>query len=310
MSPESLFQSAGSAFSGRFSRVAVLPAALAFGYLLLLVRAGAPGPVHFASAWHSAAGLGVGGALVLLPAVVAVGVVTVPLQLPLVRLLQGYWPARLDPLARRWAGRQLRHRNALTDQPPAGADERELQLAGERGALRRSRFPEEDHLVRPTALGNAIVAAESRAGAVYGFDAPAALLRLEPVLGERVRDALTDRRNALDATVRISVTAALLVPPTLWLLWRSGWWLLLAALLAAVSRLAYTAAVHAAVAYGECLAAAFDLHRFDLLGALHLPLPADPDEERRLNHGLTLLWRQNAGQQVRYAHDPDRPPPP
>jgi hypothetical protein len=39
--------------------------------------------------------------------------------------------------------------------------------------------------------------------------------------------------------------------------------------------LSYRAALAAAAAYCQALEAAFDLHRFDLLTALHLPLPAN-----------------------------------
>ncbi|MGW1913503.1 hypothetical protein ACWCQS_22890 [Streptomyces sp. NPDC002076] len=113
----------------------------------------------------------------------------------------------------------------------------------------------------------------------------------------------------MDAAARLSVTAALCVPATVWLLWRSGWRLLLAVLLALVSRLAYLAAVHAAVGYGQYVEAAFDLHRFDLLGALHLPLPTDREQEQRANESLGMLWRQGLPGRppLRYEHPSGEP---
>ncbi|QKV91257.1 hypothetical protein HUT19_05465 [Streptomyces sp. NA02950] len=54
------------------------------------------------------------------------------------------------------------------------------------------------------------------------------------------------------------------------------------------------------------LAVAFDLHRFDLLTALQLPLPDDRAAERTANAELSRLWRQGAGSPaaMRYAHPP------
>ena len=60
--------------------------------------------------------------------------------------------------------------------------------------------------------------------------------------------------------------------------------------------------MNAAIAYGELLESAIDLHRFDLLQALHLPLPADPEAERTLNAQLSDVLRQDFEMQVQYVH--------
>ncbi|WP_369393729.1 hypothetical protein AB5J72_43905 [Streptomyces sp. CG1] len=317
MNLSALAKPAGPSFSGRFFLVSTLPTTLAGTCLLVLVWAGAPGPVRFGRAWRTAAGLGVGPSLLLLLFVTAVGVITMPLQLPLVRWLEGYWPRRLERLARWCRARQeSRCGNAtrtLTREEALDPEVVEREFA--RGYPQRLRYPvDRPHLFRPTALGNALTAAESRAGRAYGMDAPVFWTRLEPLLSGRIAATVTEQRDAMDAAARLSVTAALCVPPTVWLLWRSGWWLLLAALLAVLSRLAYVAAVHAAVAYGQYVEAAFDLHRFDLLSALHLPLPDDREEEQRSNEDLGGLWRQGLPPRspLRYVHPavPEDPPPP
>jgi hypothetical protein len=56
--------------------------------------------------------------------------------------------------------------------------------------------------------------------------------------------------------------------------------------------LSYRAALSAATAYGQAMEAAFDLHRFDLLNALHLPLPADLISEVQANQQLSRFLRQ------------------
>ncbi|MEO5878160.1 MAG: hypothetical protein ABIS86_18155, partial [Streptosporangiaceae bacterium] len=90
------------------------------------------------------------------------------------------------------------------------------------------------------------------------------------------------------------VTAALLAG--------SGWWLLLALVPFVIGRVAYLGAVQAAVAYGESVRAAFDLHRFDLLTALHLPLPPDAAAERLGNTELCDRWRQGSPTGTVYHH--------
>ena len=55
------------------------------------------------------------------------------------------------------------------------------------GARLRRRFPLPDHLVRPTALGNALSAMEDSAGRDYGLDAVIVWPRLYVVLGGRSR---------------------------------------------------------------------------------------------------------------------------
>jgi hypothetical protein len=71
-----------------------------------------------------------------------------------------------------------------------------------------------------------------------------------------------------------------------------GWWLTVAAGTFALAMLSYWAALSAATAYGQAIEAAFDLHRFDLLNALHLPLPADLIGEVQANQQLSQFLRQ------------------
>ena len=80
-------------------------------------------------------------------------------------------------------------------------------------------------------------------------------------------------------------------------------WLLLALAAAVIARLAYTGTAMAASAYGRTIEAAFDLHRFDLLAALHLPLPADSAAERSANETLSAFVLADARTaDVHYAH--------
>ena len=60
----------------------------------------------------------------------------------------------------------------------------------------------------------------------------------------------------------------------------------------------------AAIDYGESIRTAVDLHRFTLLEALHLPLPATLDEERALNAKLSRFLLQGVPLDATYEHRP------
>ncbi|HEX5406698.1 MAG TPA: hypothetical protein VFX16_30865 [Pseudonocardiaceae bacterium] len=266
----------------------------------------APGPLRVERAWHTAAGLGIAEIVLLALAMTLVAVLVHPLQLALVRLPEGSWPRPFGALARWSRERQVearceleRHDRLIED--GAEPTEAQIQSAGQAGAELRTRLPAEE-LCRPTALGNVLAAMETRAGQAYGFDAVVAWPRLHPVLGERTRAVVDDRRNTLDMAARLSVTMFVTGLAAVGLLAASGWWLLLALIPLTTSWIAYRGAVLAAIAYGESVDTAFDLHRFDLIVALHLPIPTDDTEKRAANTVLCERWRQGITTPTTYRH--------
>jgi hypothetical protein len=291
---------------GRFFLVNYLPVYAAALFLAGLVWAGAPGPLQAASLSKAADGLSVVDVLAAAAAVTLVAVLLHPLQLALVRLLEGRWPRSLRFLAHWSVRRQVAARRRLADRERLPDDavlsERQIQAAGQAGTELRMRFPAES-LCRPTALGNVMAAVEVRAGEPYGYDAVVAWPRLYPVLGERMRAIVDARRDALDVAAALAVVMAVTTVAAVGLLLGSGWWFLLAAVPLALSVVAYRAAIHAALAYGEAVVTAFDLHRFDLTKALHLALPVDTDTERQTNAWLCDWWRQGAPRLIEYEHD-------
>lgn len=180
-----------------------------------------------------------------------------------------------------------------------------MNRIGLAGTQLRKRYPAAD-AVRATAFGNVLAAAEATAGARFGWDAVVAWPRLYPVLGDRMREIVDDRRNTVDFSVRLCAVSLFTGFVSMVLLIASGWWLFLALVPMAIGVVAYRAAVDAAIAYGEALDAAFDLHRFELLTALHLPLPADPLAEQLLARELCESWRQGAGAATPYDHQPPK----
>ena len=243
-------------------------------------------------------------------AVLALALVLQPLQLSLVRLLEGYWGrSGVLRIPADWGcGRHRRRRRRLDQQtriPRLDGQQPSGQQAAAAGMatwkLRRL-YPDNDDHVMPTLLGNVLKAGEDRAGGRYGLDCVVVWPRLYPLLSQPLTAALDDARNQLDLAVRFAATFGLIAAGALVLLAPHGWWaaVVLAALL--LAWLSYRASVNAAIAYGELLESAIDLHRFDLLRALHLPLPADPEAEQTLNAQLSDVLRQDLPMQVQYVH--------
>ena len=292
---------ADASFGGRFYLVSYLPTYAAALFLLVLVWAGAPGwsgrPDHrirFTAAWATASHLSLGEVIMVALAVALLAVMLQPLQVAMVGLAEGSWPAWPGTTwARRWQ-RNRRNRLQRAGQLPAGLEltAGALQRAGEAGSQLRRRFPAQDHLLRPTALGNVLAAMTDQAGRAYGLDAVIAWPRLYPVLGEQVKSLVDDRRDTLDAAVRMTATMTATAIASFVLLVRSGWWILLALIPLGLAILAHNAAVHAALAYSETVHVAFDLHRADLLTALRMDLPRRQDTEKILNQQWCDLWRQ------------------
>jgi hypothetical protein len=317
----SLLQAPGQLASSRFFRVAYLPTCAGVVYLLVLIWAGAPGHrVHFGNAWRTASHLGIGEVVLLAIGITLVAVVVQPFQLALVRVLEGNFPG-----ADKVRGCQLRGKRSLTtkrrkaiDKASKATDElseaigkasglrdiREIRLkldeftqdAGVASERLRLRYPLSDHLVRATGLGNALAAMEGTAGVGYGLDPVVTWPRLYPLLSDPVRAAVDDFRDSLDAAARLAATGAIAAVATVLLLaWHSQWWTLLALVPLAIAVVSYLATIPAAIGYGLAVQVAFDLHRFDLLRAMHLAEPETQDGatgEKASNLRLSDFLRQ------------------
>jgi hypothetical protein len=240
--------------SGRFGRTGYLPTVAGVLFLLVLVWAGAPGRrVRFSRAWQTMNQLGAGEILLIVFGVALLALLLQPLQLTIVRVMEGDWPRWLGSGVARNLQRSRRKRLdtrvtaavGAAAANPAGSTERDTltQQAGTLSTRLRTRYPRADQ-VRPTALGNALAAAESTAGAGYGLDAVVIWPRLYPVLGAQTRAVVDDLRDGLDAAARFAATGAFTAFAAFGLLvFRSGWWTLLALAPAAVAVLGYSGAV-------------------------------------------------------------------
>ena len=143
----------------------------------------------------------------------------------------------------------------------------------------------------PTRLGNVLKAGEQRAGGRYGLDADVAFPHLYPFLRPPLQAAWDDYTNQLDSAAHLFVTFSIATALSTGLLLPhgDGWWLVVPPVFAALAWLSYRSTIAAARYQARLLAAAFDLHRFDLLTAMHLRLPKDGHDEFDLNQQLNEL---------------------
>jgi hypothetical protein len=146
-------------------------------------------------------------------------------------------------------------------------------------------FPEKDHDLLPTHLGNILRAAERRPYYRYGLDAIICWPRLWLVLPEATKKDIQVAQSELNNNVRLFLWSILGLS---WGIW--SWKIIPIALLGLL--FAYNWAIAAATTYGDLIEASFDLHRQLLYQALGWKKPDDPNEERRVGQQLTdYLWR-------------------
>jgi len=228
------------------------------------------------------------------------------LNIPIIRLLEGYdgwnplnilmlWPlGRFDRLQREIAGVEDAIRNETEP------DTRKALNRAYGGLLKRraAEFPEARHLVLPTMFGNTVRAFERYADVVYGLDSIQAWGRLQAVIPADYRAALGEAKAEVDLWVNLWLAGVLVTLLYLAMAAHAGqapepWAPVAAALFALV---AATWARRSAALWGVLVKGAFDLYRGALCQQLGFELPRSGQQERELWTLLSqaMLYR-NAG---------------
>lgn len=304
----------------RLLTVNFVPCALFVTCLYVLVRAGS---FSGRSQWHAALSRNLGsmaGTVLGLTACTAVlALVLHPFQVRAVRVLEGYWDrwevtSRLAGVlveVQRRKREGLRASGVGYTQPSVATGVERLgeQARAERGYVRAERIrvsamrrlgPELDpSSLLPTALGNALRAGELAAGERYGLATLASWPRIYMQVSRRMVQALDETRDALDAAVNLchSFLAIALVLAVALHDEPGEWWIPVSATV--LSALSYKGAVIAAQSYSGLMLVVYDLHRFDLLKALHYRLP-DSTEEWGLFSQLSDLFVAGGGAHARH----------
>jgi hypothetical protein len=319
MIPSDLLRAAGD----RFSIVSAFPAALVVLDVFFLLQSGAfSGRPDIHMLIVQSKHLGAGMILLLALSVFVLALLLQPFQLALVRLLEGYWGASRPATfiihlvaapRRRWFATQLqRSKMRLAEPKPVSGqridgyheelrDFRRHQRKKGRADAVRLRYPRTVDRVLPTALGNALRSFEDTAGQRYGLGTIPAFRRLHSLMSNSLAKSYADSRLQLDSAAGLCVAFLVITLVSIPPLAGNGWWQALPAGTALLTWITYRGAIASALLMGRHVTTAFDLHRHDLITALHYAPAPDPALEYAFN---TRLSRWLAG------NDPDQPPAP
>lgn len=263
---------------------------------------------------------GVGGAAVLVLAVLLTAVLVRPFQIAVVQALEGYWTSSWWTFPEQLAIERHRRRRSMavwgflqvgvTEKPPANRSFAEVTRYLRQNAQNKSweeraqrvldEYPNQAYLLS-TALGNILRRAETSAGERYGLGTVGMYPRLYPHLSARLDTQMSGELNLLDVSAALVFVFAGSAAASAPLVWRLDGWSLLPVAFLVGATVAYRGARRAAGLYAVLLHTAFDLHRFDMLTALHRTLPLTPKQERSDNQDLTEFLT---------GHPPTAPPGP
>jgi len=223
---------------------------------------------------------------------------------PVVQWYEGYWPYRL----RQWGQKRAAQRwQRWRDERTKAAQNAISRYEVLQDRLHHE-YPAQAERLLSTRLGNVLRSAEDYPVTAYGMDVVFWWPRLWLLLPGAVQNSIEDAFTSLLTLLNLgTLTGIVGVGGGIYLLWeRIVWWQSLAVILAGalLAWVAYRAAVAQARSYGQHIRAAVDLHRFDLLKALHQPLPATPRDERILWGWLAAwLYNQDRGVTRELAYD-------
>lgn len=293
-----IFEEGLKELGARFFLIGLLPST----FLAAVVAAAVdPAPWLRLLAEGGEAGAAAAPLTALLVGALLLSLVLAAVQLPMIRLLEGYWPER-RPFRRLAERRTARHRERLARLKAA----QDVADPNDADTLRRAQqaafavhhlYPADARRVMPTRLGNILRAGEDGVGARYGLDAVVIWPRLYAVLSDQTRGLVEDQRLQLDLCVRLvyvfaaSALAALVGA----LRFGNGWAALGAALLVGLAVVAYRASQTAALSYVTLFQTAFDLHRHALFNALRLQPASNLEAEREQNRILSRFLREGVG---------------
>ncbi len=316
-------------FGSRFNLVSILPSFILFIFLFALIFSWDETPLVIPTLdtlISKINTLDLKESVLIFTAIIIFSVITHPLQTRLVRIFEGYWSKHKLIVLFTNIGVQIqRYKRKELAKKPSKWELREY-------------YPEEK-LLLPTSLGNVLKAAENIAGRRYGLNTVAIWPRLYPLVSENLRNILDDQRNQLDVAIRfcavfvISTISSFIYyicivytvsindfpfnfilsnisinnyPFNLYIIItlaiKYSLWLIIPFVSALLAWLSYKGAISAALVYGKSMQTAFDLHRFDLLKALHLPLPSNLEKEKEDNYDLTDFFLLGHLKNFSYLH--------
>ncbi|GGL20158.1 hypothetical protein GCM10012284_63490 [Mangrovihabitans endophyticus] len=180
----------------------------------------------------------------------------------------------------------------LEDQIVSQREFMRYRLRRDRAKRQLDLYPPDEADLLPTRLGNALRAGERRAGERFGWETIDAWPRLYVGLPDSLALAYRSAVDAVDAAAVFCLTFLVVALLAVAAFWDdlALWWVPAAALF--LSYASYRGAIASTVTQGILQQVAFDRHRFDMLEALHQPLPATPDEEYKQAEMLSAHFQE------------------
>lgn len=218
-------------------------------------------------------------------------------------LPQSFWEWYKDKkrVEERWKQLKKARATSSTNNPKLYASLHEQLFSG---------YPTRVDRLLPTQLGNVLRASEDYALCTYGMDIVFWWPRLWLILPDTVQKQIDESQAPMLALLNfatgigvISIVGSIYLGMQYMGSW--GYWAFLAAFTTlmvgiTLTNLAYRGAVSHAKVYGVLIRSAVDTYRFDLLKALHHPMPSNQSEEK-------VLWRKLIG--WIYLNERDNVPP-
>jgi hypothetical protein len=280
-------------------------------WLLVIADAYTDHPVDLAAVVHRLGQERVQAGLVVFGIVLA-GVLLRPFQVALVQFLEGYWRSRALSVLKEVATEQHRRRrqsaeivsNFQVPEVEGGSFESVVTQTHRSWRLKRAtdranqvfrRYPRKEEHLMPTRIGNILRAGEDAAGTRYGLQLNAITERLWPSLSPTIAGSVSRNLETIDTMCALCVALLAATAATLPVLWHPSGWTWIPLFTVVTAAVAYRAALRAATGHARLLAAAVDLHRFDMLAALHLQLPFSAADELRFNKALSKFFAETDG---------------
>ena len=288
----------------------------------LITSKGTAIPEGPASVLASLEGIDISGGILLAFSILFVSVLLRPYQITAVQILEGYWHHRRGLAAFEAIAieRHLR-RIGISHATQLDMPEDRLPVISFSSVAHRARqhhliqrrvkdaqeildnYPEDANDVMPTHLGNILKRAETSAGERYGLNTVLSYPRLFPYLSAKLGQETETQLNVIDSASSLTIITASLAALTTPFIARFDGWSALPAGLAATAMVSYSGARLAARRYALVLSASFDLHRFDMLAAMHRRLPRNASEEFLENQSLNYVL---AGDKAKDSETPER----
>jgi hypothetical protein len=121
----------------------------------------------------------------------------------------------------------------------------------------------------PTMLGNILRNGEDTAGKRYGLGALTVYPRMYPSISKPLSDAMARQLDMITLTASLCVSSTLGAIVTSPVLMRLDLWSLIPIVASLLAIMSYRGALRAASDHGVLFATTFDLHRFDMIRAMH-----------------------------------------